>query len=359
MSVYKIDTLFASLRRLFSITLLPLSAMFSKCFFANVWKGVTPSRSSSSGVIKQISADRNFVVRRLATPKEIQKEFCERALMMGWRPGALDHVSFFAADPTGFYVGEVEGKAICCVSFVKYIPNFAIMGSYVVDNPYQGLGYGSRICKFAVKSSDLLGVFGGDAEEHVVQMYATAGARPHWEAKLHYLTASTAMKALEDFKPPQKIRIQRPNFDLFPAIVQYDSIVNGFSRQALLKEWIFAPNCHTSVALDNNGEVVGYSVVRSTLRKEEGWKIGPCYADNSLIARSLYQDMLTKVSASDHQAVIDVSVPYGQHFDEETLGIVKEVHGMEISKSSRVYIGGNPPAMSLKSMYATTSSTLG
>ena len=317
MSVYKIDTLFASLRRLFSITLLLLSAMLSKCFLANVRKAVTLSRSSSSGVIRQISADRNFVVRRLATPKEIQKEFCERALMMGWRPGALDHVSFFAADPTGFYVGELEGKTICCVSFVKYIPNFAIMGSYVVDNPYKGLGYGSRICKFAVESTDLLGVFGGDAEEHIVQMYATAGARPHWEAKLHYLTASTAMKALEDFKPPQNNRIQRPNFDLFPAIVQYDSVVNGFSRQALLKEWIFAPNCHTSVALDSNGEVVGYSVVRSTLRKEEGWKIGPCYAENSLIARSLYQDMLIKVSACDHQAVIDVNVPHGQQFDEK------------------------------------------
>ena len=68
--------------------------------------------------------------------------------------------------------------------------------------------------------------------------------------------------------------------------------------------------------------------------------------------------MLIKVSASDPQAVIDISVPHGQQFDEETLGIVKELHGMEISKSSRIYIG-NPPAMSLKSMYATTSSTLG
>ena len=332
--------------------------MFSKRFLTNAWKGVNLSRSSSSRVFKQVSADHNFVVRRLETPKEIQKEFCERALALGWRPGALDHVSFFAADPTGFYVGELEGKTICSASFVKHIPNFTMMGSYVVDKPYQGLGYGLHIFTFALERSDRLGVFGGDVEEHLVWMYATLGARPHWGLKYHYLTASTAMKALEDFKPPQNIRIQHPNFDLFPAIVQYDSVVNGFSRQALLKEWIFAPNCHTSVALDSNGEVVGYSVVRSTLRKEEGWKIGPCYADNSLIARSLYQDLLIKVFASDPQAVIDVSVPHGQHFDEETLGIVKELHGMEISKSSRIYIG-NPPAMSLKSMYATTSSTLG
>ena len=289
--------------------------MFSKWFLTNAWKSITLSRSSSSGVIRQISADPNFVVRRLATSKEIQKKVCERALLMGWRPGALDHVSFFAADPTGFYVGELEGKTICCITSVKYLPNIAMISYYIVDKPYQGLGYGMHICKFAMESSNFLGALGTDAEEHVVQMYTTIGGIPHWEAKLHYLTASTAMKALEDFKPPQSIRIQPPNFDSFPAIVQYDSVVNGFSRQALLKEWIFAPNCHTSVALDSNGEVVGYSVVRSTLRKEEGWKIGPCYADNPLIARSLYQDLLIKISVSDPKAVIDVTVPYGQHFD--------------------------------------------
>ena len=63
--------------------------------------------------------------------------------------------------------------------------------------------------------------------------------------------------------------------------------------------------------------MVGYSVVRSILRKE-GWKIGPCYADNSLIARSLYQDLLVGVAGSDPLA-IDVSVPSGQHFVKETV----------------------------------------
>ena len=133
----QIHTLFASCAAQVELALLgTFSAMFSKCFLTNAWKGVNLWRSSSSKVFKQVSADRNFVVRRLETTTEIQKEFCERALVLGWRPGALDHVSFFAADPTGFYVGELEGKTICCASFVKYIPNFTMMGSYVVDKPY-------------------------------------------------------------------------------------------------------------------------------------------------------------------------------------------------------------------------------
>ena len=141
--------------------------MFSKCSLRNAWKGVNFLRSFNSRVFKQVSADRNFVVRRLATPTEIQKEFCERALVLGWRPGALEHISFFAADPPRFYVGELEGKTICCASFVKHIPNFAMMGSYVVDKPYQGLEYGLHTFTFALESSDHLGVFRGDVEEQI------------------------------------------------------------------------------------------------------------------------------------------------------------------------------------------------
>ena len=335
-----------------------LSTMFSKWFLVNARKGATLSCPSSSVIMRGLFSDSNFVVRRLLTPEEIREEICERAVMVGWRLGALDHVSYFAADPTGFYVGELGGKTICCTSCIKYKPSFSVVGSHIVDKPYRGGGYGMRIFNQAIESSDLFGTFAGDAEEYLVSMYTELGGKPYWDAFLYHLNASSAVKALDNFKPPNSIRIQPPSIDFFPAILQYDSIVNGFSRQAFLKEWIFAPNCHTSVALDSNGEVVGYSVVRSTLRKEEGWKIGPCYADNSLIARSLYQDMLIKVASSDPHAVIDITIPSGQHFVKETVGIVKQLQGKLVSQSVRIYFGGTPE-ISFKNIFATTNSQLG
>ena len=45
------------------------------------------------------------MVRRLTTPEEVRQIICERAAANGSRPGALDHISFFAADETGFFVG--------------------------------------------------------------------------------------------------------------------------------------------------------------------------------------------------------------------------------------------------------------
>ena len=329
--------------------------MFSKCFLANAWKGATISRPFSSIIMKEFSSDPNFVVRRLTTPEEIQEEICERLAEKGGRPGALDHISLFAADPTGFYVGELGGKTICCVSCIKY-KAFSVVGSHIVDKPYRGRGYGMHILSQATENSRILAA---NVEEYLVRMYTEIGGKPYWDAMLYYILASAAVKALDNFRPPKSIQIQPPSIDLFPAIVQYDSNVNGFSRQAFLKKWIFAPNCHTSVALDSNGEVVGYSVVRSTLRKEfeEGWKIGPCYADNSLIARCLYQDLLIKVYASDPQAVIDVNVPSGQHF-KETVRIMKELQGKLVNQSVGMYLGGIPN-ISFKNIFAITSSQLG
>ena len=332
--------------------------MFSKWFLANAWKGTTLSCPSSSVIMRGFSSDSNFVVRSLLTPKEIRKEICERLAERGARPGALDHISLFAADPTGFYVGELGGKTICCISCIKYKPSFSLIGSHIVDKPYRGGGYGMRIFSQATERSDQFGTYAGDVEEYLVSIYTELGGKSYWDAFLYHLIASAALKALDNFKPPKTIRILSPSIDLFPTIFQYDSNVNGFSRQAFLKEWIFAPNCHTSVALDSNGEVVGYSVIRSTLRKEDGWKIGPCYADNSLIARSLYQDLLTKVASSDPHAVIDVTIPSGQYFVKEAIGIMKELRGEVFEQSVRMYFGGIPQ-ISFKNIFAITSPQLG
>ena len=77
------------------------------------------------------------------------------------------------------------------------------------------------------------------------RMYTEIGVKPGY---IDILVAS--ISSSENFIPPNSIRIQPPSIDLFPAIVQYHSNVNGFFRQTFLKEWTFVPNCHTSVALE-------------------------------------------------------------------------------------------------------------
>ena len=61
-----------------------------------------------------------FRVRRLTTPEEVYDGIFSRAGDEGWRPGALDHISLFAADNQNFFAGELNGKLICSTYFVEF-----------------------------------------------------------------------------------------------------------------------------------------------------------------------------------------------------------------------------------------------
>ena len=61
----------------------------------------------------------NFKVRQVGSAEELATVFTTRQHQLQWRPGALDHVSYFAVDETGFYAGELDGKVISCINVVK------------------------------------------------------------------------------------------------------------------------------------------------------------------------------------------------------------------------------------------------
>ena len=83
----------------------------------------------------------NFKVRQICSAEEVAAVFFPKAVKVGWKPGALDHVSFFQADESGFYAGELDGKVISCISVVKYSKDYAFVGKYIVDKAYRGKGY--------------------------------------------------------------------------------------------------------------------------------------------------------------------------------------------------------------------------
>ena len=320
--------------------------------------GATLSRRI--GLVKvRVMSSGNFIVRTLTTPEEIRDEVCERSAEQGWRPGALDHVSYYAADKTGFFVGELDGETIGCTSVVKYTSSFAFIGQYIVDEPYRGKGFGIRMWNAALASINDSYNISGDSTLEKVDMYGKLGVKLHWYQQYYDLVAATAVRALKDFKPPKPLRIQSAWNDLFPSILEYDKNVISFPRQGFLKEWLFAPNCYASVALDNRDNIVGYAVVRKMLREEEGWKIGPCFADNSVIARSLYSDLCKKVADRSSDAVIAVYVPHSEIFDQEALKIVEELSGKPKLMFARLYRYGIPPGMLLKKIFAVTTPELG
>ena len=315
---------------------------------------------SSSIRLLRRNASECFVVRRLKSPEEVRQIVCERSAASGRRPGALDHISFFAADETGFFVGELDGEPISCVSVVKYAENFAFLGNYKVDEQYRGRGYGLLMWKAALDSMNKEYNMAGHGSEENVPMYVRFGFQRNWCVQRFDLIASQAAFALSDIQSPPAVTIQPGSEVNFNDLLEYDTNVQMFSRQAFLEKWISAPNAHGLVAV-RDGKVVGYTVIRTTLRREDGWRIGPLFADNSEIARTLYREACGKVAAEDPQGIIAVDVPYGDLVNPDALKIVKELSGIPVPKMKyeRGCLKGIPSNMPLQKHFGVTTIELG
>ena len=81
------------------------------------------------------------------------------------------------------------------------------------------------------------------------------------------------------------------------ALFAYDSRVFGFPRHAFLSKWL--RGSHARVATDGEGSVVGYVVARPTFVKEDGFKIGPLFADSVTIAEKLLKAIIEELQEEE------------------------------------------------------------
>jgi hypothetical protein len=56
----------------------------------------------------------------------------------GWNPGLADDACFAAADPEGFFIGELKGALAATVSCVNYGASFALLHFYTVRKDLRG-----------------------------------------------------------------------------------------------------------------------------------------------------------------------------------------------------------------------------
>src|SRR5258705_3209475 len=68
----------------------------------------------------------------------------------GWNPGFADAACFAAADPEGFFIGELDGAPAATVSCVNYSASFGFLGFYIVREDLRGHGYGLRMWSAAI-----------------------------------------------------------------------------------------------------------------------------------------------------------------------------------------------------------------
>ena len=189
---------------------------------------------------------------------------------------------------------------------------------------------------------------------------AQYGYKRAWKNQRVNVMASTGSLALESISGLAGVKIQPASELQFDELLEYNTSVHVYARSSFLEKWVSAPNSYSYAATNDNGSIVGYTVVRRTLRVEDGWRIGPLFADDSKIAKILYKTVLGQVNAIDPTGMVTVDVPFGcDRANLDALQITKELSATPEFTSVRMYSNGMPSNLPLHKVFGLTSLELG
>ncbi|MGE4544661.1 MAG: GNAT family N-acetyltransferase [Pedobacter sp.] len=257
------------------------------------------------------------------------------AALEGWNPGLHDAESFYCADPSGFFMAEVNGEAAGCISAVAYDESFGFMGFYIVRPELRHEGIGMALWHAAMEHMGER-VIGGDGVVDMLNKYALSGFRiAHRNARYEGIgrASGSHLVALADVP--------------FAELVSYDRRFFPAPRTAFLKSWINQPGSHGQAVMAG-GRLHGYGVIRPCRR---GFKIAPLFADTPDIAEELFGSLSS--FAKDEPMFLDIPVC------NQAAQQLVERHAMKmVFETARIY-RGTPPVLPLEQIYGITSFELG
>jgi GNAT superfamily N-acetyltransferase len=256
----------------------------------------------------------------------------------GWNPGLADDLCFGAADPDGFFIGELDGAPAATVSCVNYGESFAFLGFYIVREDLRGRGYGLRIWDAAINhaGSRVIGLDGVVAQQ---ENYRKSGF------KLAYANVRYGGTA-EPPAAPQSVVIALSDLPL-AAVEAYDATVFPAPRTAFLRCWVGTP-AHVGRALLRDGALAGWGVIRPC---RKGHKIGPLFADDRAAAEAVLSALLASVGEGE----VFLDVP---SINRDAIALAEGLGLAPVFETARMYTGAIPH-LQPERVFGVTSFELG
>ncbi|XP_078347365.1 holothin acyltransferase-like [Oculina patagonica] len=289
-----------------------LSARLSSRFFALAYTCRTLAKEAEclqfSKTYTCLSAKEIFKIRPIETVEEFESVIINAMAKEGWRPGLKDAECFLTCDPSGAFVGELNGKPVCTINLTRYDDSFIFSGCYMVNKEYRGKGYGIKMKNVAfayAKQSRSIGIVSAALGSE--QVYKRWGFCSHFYGATFVFHLPTAMTHFpETSERSVKVKsIEEVNLE---ALFMYDTAVFGFERHAFLSKWLRVAGSHARVAVNNEGSIVGYTVARPLFVKEEGYKIGPLFADSEAVAEKLLRGVFEELFRQGDSRALVVSI---------------------------------------------------
>ncbi len=241
----------------------------------------------------------------------------------GWNPGLHDAECFYAADPTGFWLGLLGDEPIATTSAVKYGDSFGFVGFYIVKPEYRGQGYGMQLWNAALDtlSGRNIGLDGVLAQQKNYQ-----------ESGFQFAYRNIRFEGMSSSKSVSHPGVVDLSTIPFEVIAAYDRSFFPGDRVQFLRGWINQPDSVT-LGIWQNNTLVGYGVLRACHR---GYKIGPLFADQPIFAEALFIALKSTVTAG---TPIYLDVP---EINAAAVNLAKKYEMKRVFETARMYTQACP-----------------
>lgn len=266
----------------------------------------------------------------------------EWAAAEGWNPGLDDADVFWATDPEGFIAAELNGELIGGGSIVNYAGLYGFMGFFIIRSDCRGQGFGNTLWherkRLLLERLNDTAAIGMDGVFDMQHYYAKGGFSfvcrdLRYEGKGQLASYSDTVVELDQV--------------LFDQVDAYDRRHFPAPRTSFLKSWIDRPGGH-AVGVIHESKLTGYAVMRPC---RVGYKIGPLFADDAVIAN----DLLTALSCRVVGEPIFLDVPES---NPAAIQLANR-HGMSEVFGCAKMIYGAPPKLANDGVFGVTTFELG
>ena len=267
-------------------------------------------------------------------------DYCQRSKRI---PGKMDDELDWIAGPEGkgVYVGELNGQKVTGVAMIQHNDSYGWVGMYFCEEEHRGKGLAFKTWKTVRAAIDPKLNLGLDGIVSKAHLYEREGFKRAWNISVDYLFVSSILEVYDNMTTPDGVIIKTATEVDFAKLKLYTEDVIGvkFDRPGLLEKWITLPTHTALVAVNDNGDVVGFATIRETINlNKDGYRLGPLLADNGDIARYLLLKLAKGVNVAQKFVIFIL-----YETNAEAKKILDELKKDHYADVVRMYTGDEPP----------------
>lgn len=243
-------------------------------------------------------------------------------------------------------MGFLDGEPIASISVVKYGEDFGFLGFYIVRPDYRGRGYGWQLWQAGMNALKGRNV-GLDGVVEQQDNYVKSGFKLA-HRNIRYEGIGDAVQAQPTWPKGGDASLVPLSSVPLKTVMAYDRTIFQEERSVFLGNWVSSVH-HTAIGVQQNKKLVGYGVLRPC---QQGYKIGPLFADTLQFAEALYWALKTHVEP-DTPFYLDVP-----EINEAAVALAQKEGMKRVFETARMYTK-EPPALPLNKIFGITTFELG